>query len=123
MPAKSEETQMIGKLPAGRALFRSLHVAATLGTLAQAAHAQTQSAIVRGQGIAERACAGCHAINGSAGAVIQGRDVPTFRAIAGRSWTPERLQAFIATPHRPMPAIPLGMSEIRDVAAYILSLK
>jgi mono/diheme cytochrome c family protein len=49
--------------------------------------------------------------------------VPTFRAIAGRSWTPERLQAFIATPHRPMPAIPLDMSEIRDVAAYILSLK
>jgi mono/diheme cytochrome c family protein len=114
---------MIGKLPGGRAIGRCLQVAAALGGLAQQAHAQTQSAIVRGQGIAERACAGCHATNGSAGSTIQGRNVPTFRAIAGQGWTPQRLQAFITTPHRPMPAIPLDMSEIRDVVAYILSLK
>ena len=49
---------MIWKLPGGRAIGRYLQIAAALGGLAQPAHAQTQSAIVRGQGIAERACAG-----------------------------------------------------------------
>jgi hypothetical protein len=53
----------------------------------------------------------------------QGRNVPTFRAIADQKWTPERLPTFITTPHRPMPAIPLDTSEIRDVVVYILSLK
>src|SRR5688500_16425296 len=105
---------MIGKLPGGRAIGRCLQVAAALGGLAQQAHAQTQS----GAGVR-----GCHATNGSAGSTIQGRNVPTFRAIAGQGWSPQRLQAFITTPHRPMPAIPLDMSEIRDVVAYILSLK
>jgi mono/diheme cytochrome c family protein len=86
-------------------------------------HAQTQSDIIIGQGVAERACAGCHSINGSRGGTIEGKDVPTFRAIAGKGWSAERLQAYIATPHRPMPAVPLEMSDIRHVAAYILSLK
>jgi hypothetical protein len=30
---------------------------------------------------------------------------------------------FIMTPHPPMPAIPLTLAEINDLAAYILSLK
>lgn len=124
MPAGDKEikVQMIGRLPVGWVLRRSLGVAGALCALAQAADAQTLSAVGRGQEIAQRACAGCHAIDGSAGSIIEGRAVPTFRAIAGRGWTQERLQAFITTPHRPMPAIPLEMSEIRDVVAYILSL-
>jgi mono/diheme cytochrome c family protein len=124
MPAGDKEVkvQMIGRLPVGWVLRRSLGVAGALCALAQAADAQTQSEIGRGQEIAQRACAGCHAINGSAGSTIQGKTVPTFRAIAGQGWTQERLQDFITTPHRPMSAIPLEMSEIRDVAAYILSL-
>ncbi len=53
-----------------------------------------------------------------------GTDVPSFRAIAARpNQTPQRLQGFIMTPHRPMPGIPLTLAEINDVAAYILSLK
>jgi mono/diheme cytochrome c family protein len=92
--------------------------------LSTAAHGQTSSAIVRGQEIAERACAGCHATNGGQRSTIQGTDVPSFRAIATQpNQTPQTLQSFIMTPHRPMPGIPLTLAEIDDVAAYILSLK
>lgn len=115
---------MVDDVIAGRMLLRLIQLAVALCSLTSAAHSQTRPDLARGQEIAERACAGCHAINGPKGTVIQGTDVPSFRAIAGRpNYTPERLQTFIMTPHRPMPAIPLEMSEIRDVAAYILSLK
>lgn len=113
---------MIDRSPASGALGCGL-LAVALCALGQPAQAQTQSAIVRGQGVAERACAGCHALEGSQGSVIQGVQVPSFRTIAGRGWTPERLQSFIATPHRPMPGIPLELAEIRDLVAYIQSLK
>ncbi len=114
---------MKGKLPHSRALRRFVQIAAAACVLTQTAQAQTPSSIMRGQGIAERACAGCHAMNGGQGSIIQGRVVPSFRAIAGLGWSAERLQSFIMTPHRPMPATPLDLSEVRDLSAYILSLK
>jgi hypothetical protein len=50
--------------------------------------------------------------------------VPSFRVIAARpNQARERLETYIMVPHRPMPAIPLELSEVRDVVAYILSLK
>lgn len=89
---------------------------------ATTARSQIRPDIARGQEIAERVCAGCHTINGPKGTAIT--DVPSFRAIAGRpNPTAQRLEAFIMTPHRPMPGIPLELSEIRDVVAYILSLR
>ena len=54
----------------------------------------------------------------------EGTAVPSFRAIAGRpNQTPQRLQSFIMTPHRPMPGIPLSLAEVNDVVAYLLSLR
>jgi mono/diheme cytochrome c family protein len=101
----------------------ALPVAAAIG-LAGLAQGQTQAALTRGKAIAERVCAGCHAINDKQGSIVQGGDVPSFRAIAARPYkTPESLQAAIMTPRHPMPAIPLEVNEIRDVAAYIQSLK
>ena len=101
-----------------------LQVATVLCAIGPVAYAQTPSELLRGQEIAERACAGCHAIDGQQGGTIQGTVVPSFRAIAGRpDWTRERLQAFIMMPHRPMPGIPLSLAEVKDVAAYIRSLK
>lgn len=114
---------MTGKWPHSRAPWHFVQIAAAVCVLAQAAAAQTPSSIVRGQGIAERACAGCHAMNGGQGSIVQGRVVPSFRAIAGMGWSADRLQSFITTPHRPMPATPLDLSEVRDLADYILSLK
>jgi mono/diheme cytochrome c family protein len=102
----------------------ALSTAAVLGLACPAAQAQTQAAIARGKEIAERVCSGCHAIDDHKGATVQGTDVPSFRGLASRpDRTPESLQAFIMTPRHPMPAIPLELNEIRDVVAYIRSLK
>ena len=50
---------------------------------------------------------GCHALGGRPGRTVEGIDVPSFSAIAGRpNQTPQRLQSFVMTPHRPMPGIP-----------------
>ncbi len=107
-----------------RMLLRTLPVALALCASSAAAHGQTPSTIARGKDIAERACGGCHAIDGGTGGTIQGANVPSLRAIASRpNQTPQRLQAFIITPHRPMPGIPLDLAEVNDVVAYILSLK
>jgi mono/diheme cytochrome c family protein len=106
------------------AVWCALPVAAVLGLACPAAQAQTQATIARGKEIAGRVCAGCHAIDDGKGATVQGVDVPSFRALANRPYrTPEALQAFIMTPRHPMPAIPLELNEIRDVVAYIQSLK
>jgi mono/diheme cytochrome c family protein len=115
---------MAAKWHVFRLPFGALQIAVALLTLTQLAHGQTRASIVRGQEVAERACSGCHAIDGSKGATVQGTDVPSFRAIAGRpNQSRERLETYIMVPHRPMPAIPLELSEVRDVVAYILSLK
>jgi mono/diheme cytochrome c family protein len=107
-----------------RMLLSALPVAAVLGLTGLPAHGQTQATVARGKEIAERVCAGCHAIDGRQGSTVQGTDVPSFRALADRPYrTPESLQAIIMTPRHPMPAIPLELSEIRDVIAYIQSLK
>jgi hypothetical protein len=51
-------------------------------------------------------------------------DVPTFAAIAGRSdTTAERLAGRIIVPHPPMPNVQLTVAEMRDIIAYILSLR
>jgi mono/diheme cytochrome c family protein len=102
----------------------TLPVAATLGLALAGSYAQTPATVARGKDIAERVCAGCHAIDGRQGGTVMGADVPSFRALADRPYrTPESLQAYIMTPRHPMPAIPLELNEIRDVVDYIQSLK
>jgi mono/diheme cytochrome c family protein len=109
---------------AGREALCALWVVGVLGLPLAAAHGQTSASIARGKDIAERACAGCHAIDGRQGETFQSTDVPSFRALAGRpERTPESLQTYIMTPKHPMPAIPLEFNEIRDVVDYIRSLK
>ena len=107
-----------------RKLLCVVQVGTALCVLTTAAHGQTAASIARGQEIAERACGGCHALAGSAARRVEGIDVPSFRSIAaGPNQTPQRLQSFIMTPHRPMPGIPLSLSEVNDVVAFLLSLK
>jgi mono/diheme cytochrome c family protein len=111
-----------------RKALRTLSVAAAIGLPLAECYAQTPASVARGKDIAERACAGCHAIDGrqggTTGGTIMGTDVPSFRALAARAYrTPESLQAYIMTPRHPMPAIPLELNEIRDVVDYIQSLK
>jgi mono/diheme cytochrome c family protein len=102
----------------------TLWVAAALGLTLTGSNAQTPASVARGKDIAERVCAGCHAIDGRQGGTVMGTDVPSFRALADRPYrTPESLQSYIMTPRHPMPAIPLELNEIRDVVGYIQSLK
>jgi mono/diheme cytochrome c family protein len=109
---------------ADRMLVRTFLIALTVCTVAAEAYGQTSATIARGQDIAGRACAGCHAIDGQAGGTIQGTNVPSFRAIASRpNRSPARLQAFIMTPQHPMPGTLLTLSEVNDVVAYLLSLR
>ena len=104
--------------------LRGLLLAAACCVAALAAHGQTPASIARGQEIAERACGGCHAMGGRPGGTVQGTVAPSLGVIASRpNQTPERLQTFIMTPHRPMPGSPLTLAEVNDVVAYILSLK
>jgi mono/diheme cytochrome c family protein len=102
----------------------ALSVAAALGLGLARSYAQTPATVARGKDIAERVCAGCHAIDGRQGGTVMGADVPSFRALADRPYrTPESLQAYIMAPRHPMPAIPLELNEIRDVVDYIQSLR
>jgi cytochrome c len=77
----------------------------------------------RGQELAARLCSGCHIV-ASGSATTTNVDVPTFAAIAARpDTTAERLAGRIIIPHPPMPTIQLTVAEMRDIIAYILTLK
>ena len=77
----------------------------------------------RGRTVAERACASCHAI-ALGTETTRGSDVPSFAAIAKREKvTAEYLAGRIIIPHPRMPDASLTLSEVRDVIAYILSVK
>ena len=115
---------MVGKMITPRKLLCATFVAAALCASGTTVAAQKSSAVVRGQEVAERFCAGCHATNDQKERIVQGTIVPSFRALAGRpNLTPQRLQAFIMTPHRPMPGMSLELAEVDDLVAYILSLR
>jgi mono/diheme cytochrome c family protein len=106
-----------------RILLCAMQVGVALCALSPTAQGQTAS-IARGQEIAERACMGCHAAAGSSSRRVEGLDVPSFASIAARPYqTPQRLQSFVMTPHRPMPGMSLSLADVNDVVAYLLSLK
>lgn len=91
-------------------------------SLPGAAEAQSKGDATAGRAIAERWCAACHIVSpeqtsGSA-------DVLTFMTIAkqaGNDLGPLRL--FLADPHPVMPDMSLTRQEIRDLVAYIGSLR
>ncbi|MDX2201452.1 MAG: cytochrome c [Hyphomicrobiaceae bacterium] len=76
-----------------------------------------------GRALAERLCATCHGV-GAAPADVTSTDVKSFATIARRDGlTAEQLAGHIIIPHPAMPDTQLKVSEIRDIIAYILSLK
>jgi mono/diheme cytochrome c family protein len=97
-----------------------LFIAAILS--ADAARAQD---ILIGKGIAEVWCSDCHLVDPQERK--SGRNsAPTFLSIARmKSTTEASLAAFLSTPHGRggMPDLVLNRSEIRDLSAYILSLR
>lgn len=85
-------------------------------------HAQVPSNASRGQRLASQLCTTCH-ITGVVPADVITTDVPSLSAIAKRSgMTLEAVAGKIIVPHPAMPGVPLTADEIRDLAAYIVSL-
>jgi mono/diheme cytochrome c family protein len=106
-----------------RACAPAIALAACLVSSALPAVAQTAPDAKRGHELAARLCTNCHVIDRQASGSVRA-DVPTFRVIANRSGvTAERIAGAIIIPHPAMPGVQLTTPEIRDLVAYILSLK
>ena len=76
-----------------------------------------------GSELAERLCSGCHIVAPNS-ARTANPDVPSFSEIARKNGvTAERLAGRIIVPHPAMPNTQLTVAEIRDIVAYILTLK
>ena len=75
-----------------------------------------------GHELAARLCTNCHVIDRQASTIRA--DVPSFPTIASRPGiSAEHLAGRIIIPHPAMPGVPLTTAEIRDIVAYILSLR
>ena len=109
-------------LPA-RAYALAAATAACLLLTATSAPAQPAGDARRGRELAARLCTNCHVVDREASGPVRA-DIPAFSAIANRAGvTPERLAGAIIIPHPAMPGVQLTTAEIRDIVAYILSLK
>ncbi len=78
----------------------------------------------RGHELAERLCAVCHNVASTPAGPVAA-DIPSFFTIANREGqSRDRLiGAIILPPHPAMPRVSFTTSEMRDVVAYIQSLK
>jgi mono/diheme cytochrome c family protein len=105
---------------------QSISVAAMVfasAALAQNAERSPFDDPAHGKMIAETWCSSCHLV-----AADERRpalaDVPPFTAIAQRlPKDADILVAFIINPHPPMPDLGLSRQDIRDVLAYVATLK
>ena len=94
----------------------------TLGAMSAAAQSVPGDA-QRGRELAERVCSNCHKVNADPTGPVS-TDVPSFPSIANRPGvTAESLAGRIIVPHPAMPGVQLTVRELREVIAYILSLK
>lgn len=105
---------------AGRALAAAL----AFGLSGGPASTEPMGDPVKGHALAKRLCSNCHIVDTDAAAATVSADVPSFAAVAALpGQSAERIAGRIVVPHPPMPQIELTRSEIRDLTAYILSLK
>jgi len=77
----------------------------------------------RGYELSARLCTNCHAVDRQTSNSMRA-DVPSFPTIANRPGAnAEHLAGRIIIPHPAMPGVPLTIAEIRDIVAYIVSLR
>ena len=75
-----------------------------------------------GKQIAVQLCASCHLVTEEQKSALA--DVPTFAAVSAKYGEEvDFLVGFLADPHPPMPNFNLTRREIRDLLAYIKSLR
>jgi mono/diheme cytochrome c family protein len=105
-----------------RRFSRSTIVAAMILT-AWPVCAQDIGSAAQGLVLAQRVCSECHAI-GPSQTRSPNAAAPRFETIANvPGMTELALTVALRTPHRTMPNIILEASELRNIAAYILSLQ
>jgi mono/diheme cytochrome c family protein len=100
-------------------------VVATLlvcAVVSRSASAQPIGDAAEGERLAKVWCVSCHLVG--PGQTAATTEAPPFQSIAEGStddfgW----LRAFLMNPHPPMPQFSLSREEIRNLAAYIASLK
>jgi mono/diheme cytochrome c family protein len=116
-PAEREEEAMkFIVAAAGVAAF------AIVGT-ASGAHAQSAGDAAKGRAFAQQICSECHNIEKGQRPSPNGL-APNFETIAGTpGLTAIALTAALRTSHRTMPNIIIPDDDLRDVVAYVLSLK
>ncbi|MBY0226030.1 MAG: cytochrome c [Hyphomicrobium sp.] len=77
----------------------------------------------RGRDYAESLCSTCHVVDASPGNIAKS-DISSFYSIANRpDQSQERLAGAIIFPHPAMPKVSFTNTELRDVIAYIMSLR
>ena len=88
-----------------------------------ASNRQPPFEVMEGDRIAHTLCINCHVVD-TQGPAIRTDRVPSFSWIANqKGLTPTRLPAWLSTSHERMPDFSLTRAEIRNVSAYILSLR
>jgi mono/diheme cytochrome c family protein len=88
----------------------------------QAANAQGSLEVRQGRAFAQRICATCHGIVLGAPSPVAG--APNFYTLASTPGMSElALRVALQTPHHSMPNLMLTAEEMRDVTAYIMSLR
>jgi cytochrome c len=96
--------------------------AAAMSWMALGSAALAQERAEQGHEIAKTWCAGCHVVEpgGTAGSDA----APPLPVVAQNpSLSPDRLRAWLADPHPPMPNLSLSRDEIEALVAYIGSLR
>jgi len=75
-----------------------------------------------GQDLAQRLCSNCHLVSSTQEQAVA--DVPSFHEIANMEGQTEgSIMAKIIIPKHPMPVIPITKPELKDLAAYIMTLR
>lgn len=104
-----------------RPATRTLTVAGAVLLLALTQAGMAQD-IQAGEKLAQTWCAGCHQVGPNPRSANDA--VPPFAAVAAaKGMTQTALTVFLSTPHGKMPDYSLSRQQIRDVSAYIMSLK
>ena len=79
--------------------------------------------VAEGHAFARDVCAQCHAVERGEAASPDERAAPFIEVASTPGLTPMALFAWLQTSHPNMPALLLDEDEMRDVTAYILSLR
>jgi mono/diheme cytochrome c family protein len=88
----------------------------------QSAQAQDLFEARQGRALAQRICSGCHGIVLGSSSPVAG--APNFYTIASTpGMSPLALRVVLETPHHSMPNLVLMPDELRDITAYIISLR